>query len=146
VKDSAKTNEPSKTSAETRSNETSRAEQRRHHRLSTDLNVQVSWIDGYGFENETAAVVKNISAGGFGVELDQKRPVGSRLTVRTATHSLACVVRHAQPIRDIHDVLYVGLEILPAPDDAKRAQSLGRLGAALSNAEKASREATSDDE
>lgn len=33
-------------------------EQRRHRRIPTSLNVEVTWVDGFGFERAAAAVVK----------------------------------------------------------------------------------------
>lgn len=105
-------------------------EQRRHRRIPTNLNVQVTWIDAFGFENAAAAVVKDISAGGFGIESCQRRPVGSRLTVTTQTNSMPCVVRH---LRAVRDEFYLGLEILPSLDEiAQTKESLESLRTALS--------------
>ena len=115
---------------ETASIERRRAEQRRHPRLSTNLEVQVCWIDAFGFQNEGTAVVKNISAGGFGIEFGHNRPLGSRLTVRTGTNSIQCLVRHTQPRQG--DV-YLGLEVLPTLEEAGASQSLDRLGTVLSD-------------
>lgn len=105
-------------------------EKRRHRRIPTSLNVQVTWVDAFGFESFAAAVVKDISAGGFGIELCQCRPVGSRLTVTTQTNALRCVVRH---VRESQDVFYIGLELLPSVDEiAKTRESLESLRTALS--------------
>jgi len=105
-------------------------EQRRHRRIPTSLNVQVAWIDAFGFENAAAAVVKDISAGGFGIESGQSRPVGSRLTVTTQANAMRCVVRH---LRTGRDGFYLGLEILPSVDEiAKTKESLESLRTALS--------------
>ena len=105
-------------------------EKRRHRRIPTNLSVEVTWIDAFGFENAAAAVVKDISAGGFGIESYQSRPVGSRLTVATRTNSMRCVVRH---LRAVRDGFYLGLEILPSVHEiATTNESLERLRAALS--------------
>lgn len=106
-------------------------EQRRHRRIPTNLHVEVTWIDAFGFENATTAVVKDISAGGFGIESCQGRPVGSRLTVATPANALRCVVRH---LRKGRDGFYLGLEMLPLIDEiAKTKESLENLRTALSH-------------
>ena len=105
-------------------------EQRRHRRIPTNLSVQVTWIDAFGFENVAPAVVRDISAGGFGIEAYQGRPVGSRLTVTTQADSMRCVVRH---LRAARGGFYLGLEILPSVDEiANTKDSLERLQTALS--------------
>jgi len=106
------------------------ADQRRHHRLSTNLNVQVSWIDAFGFQNDEVAVVKNVSAGGFGIEFGHNRPLGSRLTVRTENNSMQCVVRHTQARPG---GFHLGLEALPSVEQRGTSQSLDRLATALSD-------------
>jgi hypothetical protein len=104
-------------------------DQRRHRRIPTNLNVEVTWVGGFGFEKKAAAVVKDISAGGFGIESCHYRPVGSRLTVNTQTTAMRCIVRH---IREQSDGFYIGLEILPSVDDiAKTQESLESLRLAL---------------
>lgn len=106
-------------------------EQRRHRRIPTNLHVEVTWIDAFGFENATAAVVKDISAGGFGLESCQGRPVGSRLTVATPANALQCVVRH---LRKRRDGFHLGLEMLPSIDEiGKTKESLESLRTALSH-------------
>jgi hypothetical protein len=105
-------------------------EQRRHRRIPTSLNVEVTWIDAFGFENVAAAVVKDISAGGFGIESSESRPLGSRLTVATQASSMQCVVRH---VSATEDGFRLGLEILPSVDEiARKKESLDSLRAALS--------------
>ena len=105
-------------------------EQRRHRRIPANLNVQVTWIDAFGFENAAPAVVRDVSAGGFGIELGQSRPVGSRLTLATQANAMRCVVRH---IRSGRGRFYLGLEILPSVDEiAKTKESLESLRTALS--------------
>ena len=106
------------------------AEQRRHRRIPASIDVQTSWIDGFGSEVCAPAVVKNISAGGFCIEAVYKRPVGSRLAVKSPQHLMQCVVRHVQP----HDGrFYHGLEIVPLLVEAAAERSLYSLGSALSD-------------
>lgn len=105
-------------------------EQRRYRRIPANLDVQTSWIDGFGAEVCAPGVVKNISAGGFCIEADYSRPVGSRLAVRSATHWMQCIVRHVQPH---DDRFYHGLEILPWLVEAAVERSLYSLGSALSD-------------
>jgi PilZ domain len=116
-------------------------EQRRYRRFSTTLDVEIFWQDEYGLPCVSPAVVRNVSAGGFGIELGRKPPVGSLVTVRTLKSSMQCVVRHAQPDQGAY---LVGVEMLPAPDGTTPTQSLERLAAALSAARKASLEFSSD--
>ena len=112
------------------SNERLQVEQRRHRRIPTSLNVEVAWVDGFGFKKAAAAVVKDISAGGFGIELYRHRPAGSRLTVTTQTNAMACIVRH---VRAVRDEFYLGLEIMPSVDEITKAkESLENLRTALS--------------
>ena len=110
-------------------------EQRRFRRFSTTLDVEIYWQDEYGLPCVAPAVVRNVSAGGFVVELGAKPPVGSLLIVRTMKESMQCVVRHAQP----HQAAYlVGVELLPTVDGETPSQSLERLAAAMSAARRAS--------
>jgi hypothetical protein len=121
--------------------ETPLIEQRRFRRFSTTLDVEIYWEDEYGLPCVSPAVVRNVSAGGFGIELSQKPPVGSLLTVRTLKSSLQCVVRHVKPDQRAY---LVGVQMLPAPDGTTPTQSLERLAAALSAARKASLESSSE--
>lgn len=103
-------------------------EQRRYRRFSTTLDVEICWRDEYGLPCVSPAVVKNVSAGGFGVALGKEPPVGSLLTVTVLKTSMKCVVRHVQPD---HDAYLVGMEMLPASDGTTPTQSLQRLATAL---------------
>ena len=129
------------TGAEACSAESTVVEQRRHRRISTTLDVRISWQDEFGLQCHAFAVVRDVSAGGFGIELDRQPPLGSLLTVRTLKSSMQCVVRHVQPQQD---TFLVGVEMLPAPDGTTPTQSLERLAASLSAARKASLKARSD--
>ena len=105
-------------------------EQRRHRRVPASIDVQTSWIDGFGDEVFAPAVVKDISAGGFCIEAAYKRPVKSRLTVKTQTHLVQCVVRHVQ---SGNGCFYHGLETVPLLVEAAVERSLHNLGSALSH-------------
>jgi hypothetical protein len=107
-----------------------KVEQRRHPRLPVSLDVQTFWIDGFGAETRAPAVIKDISAGGFCIEANYRRPVGSRLAVKSERHLMQCVVRHVQSRQGL---FYLGLEIVPGlVVDAAASPSLERLGSALS--------------
>ena len=109
-------------------------EQRRHGRFLTALDVEIYWQDEYGLPCVAPAVVRNVSAGGFGISLGRKPPVGSLLTVRTPQTSMPCVVRHTQPDQGAY---LVGVELLPNADGRTPTQSIERLAAALSAARRA---------
>lgn len=106
-----------------------KVEQRRYRRIPTSLNVGIAWIDGFGFESAATAVVRDVSAGGFGIESRQNRPVGSRLKVTTQTNAIPCSVRH---VTGKGDEFYLGLEILPSVDEISQTkESLEGLRIAL---------------
>ena len=108
---------------------TLRKERRGHPRFSTDLDVRLYWQDDIGNLFDAPAAVKNVSADGFGVEVDTGLGIGRLVTVKTPKgSSLYCVVRHVQS--GPKGVL-VGLEALPTPDGEKRLSVLERLSADL---------------
>lgn len=115
--------------------ETLLVEQRRFRRFSTTLDVEIYWQDEYGLPCTAPAVVRNVSAGGFGIAAGRKPPVGSLLTVRTLKNSMQCVVRHTEPDQGAY---LVGVELLPSADGTTPTQSLERLASALSAARRAS--------
>lgn len=104
-------------------------ERRRHLRFSTTLEVQTAWQDEFGMPCGSAGIVRDVSAGGFGVELKQKPPRSALLTVTAMRGSMRCVVRY---VRQEDDCFVVGLELLPESDGTTITQSLERLAAALS--------------
>ena len=116
----------------------SRHSERRHHaRFPTNLSVEAWWQDEFGSPCARAAVVKDASVGGFGLELNAKPPIGALLRVRTEENSLRCVVRHVQ-CRDGR--FRVGVEVLVASNTcAASTKSLARLAAVLSEAGRISR-------
>ena len=108
----------------------SAVEQRRDRRIPTELDVELTWIDAFGFESSASAVVKDISARGLGIQSPERRPGGSRLNVASGENSMRCVVRH---VRSVAEGFYLGLEILPSFDEiAKARESLENLRTELS--------------
>ena len=90
-----------------------RIEQRRSRRFSTTLDVEIYWHDEYRVPCVLPAVVKNVSAGGFGNSLGRKSPVVSLLTVGTPQTSMPCVVRQVHPD---HGAFLIGVALLPIRD------------------------------
>lgn len=106
-----------------------RDERRRHLRFSTTMEVKTTWQDEFGLLCSAHGVVRDVSAGGFGVELERKPPLSALLSVEAMKGSMRCVVRHA---RQEEDRFVVGLELLPELDGTTVTQSLDRLAKALS--------------
>ena len=69
---------------------------RRDPRYPSQTVVLIYWTDARGFPCDACAVIRDVSARGFGIETDQQFPIGQPLTIRTAVNSLECVVRHLQ--------------------------------------------------
>ena len=105
-------------------------ERRRHPRHLAEGQILVHWQSKFGLLRESSALLKNVSAGGFAIELDEKFPVGGVVIVETSERSLQCMVRHVQ--QQPHSFL-VGLEVLSASDDSTCARSLEALSSALSD-------------
>ena len=104
-------------------------EKRLHGRRDTELNVQLYWKDDTGALHDENGVVVNASAGGFGVEASTGLGVGRLVTVRTFEgSSIQCVVRHRQ---DRPDSVLMGLEVVPAANEALQQESLNGLSNAL---------------
>lgn len=111
---------------------TTRKEKRGHPRSTADLDVRLYWQDDIGNLFDAPACVKDISAGGFEVEVDTGLGIGRLATVKTSKgSSLYCVVRHRQS--GPKGVL-VGLEALPTPDAKELLRVLEGLSAALKRA------------
>lgn len=103
-----------------------RVERRRSKRFVTELQVRLCWSDEASRVFEGSGVVRNVSAGGFGVEFSQRLPVDQILTVKTLSSSLPCVVRHVQ---EKAEGVLIGMQVLQPFDD--RMGSLERLSTAL---------------
>jgi hypothetical protein len=103
-------------------------ELRRHPRQPADDVVLLYWADGHGLPQEACAVIRDVSARGFGVETDRRFEIGEAVTVRTPERSLACIVRHAQ---EYPNSFVMGLEILSSSDGSSHESSLANLASAL---------------
>ena len=103
-------------------------EARQHARTPARSVVLIYWQDDARLPCEASSVIRNVSAGGFGMRTDRPFNIGKSITVRTPQRSLACIVRHVQP--EPHSYL-VGLEILSASDGSSLEQSLTSLSNAL---------------
>ena len=120
-------------------NETSRireivtptTERRRHSRQPANQDVLVYWQDKSGLPYEARAVLKNLSARGFAIELAEKFPVGGAITVRTSQGSLQCTIRHVQ---QLPNSFLAGLEVVATSVDGPWERSLDRLRSALASA------------
>ncbi len=107
-----------------------RVERRRHSRYPAQGEVVVYWQNKSGLPCDSSAVLRNVSAFGFAIELVERFPVGGAVTVRTAERSLQCTVRHVQKYPNS---FLVGLEVLGTSDGSACERSLQGLSSALSN-------------
>jgi hypothetical protein len=105
-----------------------REERRRHPRHLAKREVLVYWQNKAGMPCEAAAVVRNVSARGFAIELVERFPVGGAVTVRTSEGSLQCTVRHVQKQPNC---FLAGLEVISISDGSRWERSLKRLSSAL---------------
>ena len=106
-----------------------RKEQRRHQRHAADQQVLVYWQTKSGVPSESSATLRNVSAGGFGIELNERFTVGAVVVVKASERSLQCAVRHVQ---QYSDSFLIGLEVLSTSDGSSLARSLEELSSALS--------------
>ena len=104
------------------------SDHRRDPRRPAQTVVLIYWLDITGLPCEACAVIRDVSARGFGIETDQCFPVGRRLTIRTAASSLECVVRHMQVFPSS---FLDGLEVLSSSDGSSLESSLANLSAAI---------------
>ena len=88
----------------------------------------IYWLDDTGLPCDACAVIRDVSARGFGIETDQPFTVGQALTIRTADSSLECVVRHMQ---EYPNSFLAGLEVLSSSDGSSLEFSLANLTIAL---------------
>lgn len=103
-------------------------EARKYARTPARSVVLIYWQDAAKLPCEAAAIVRDISAKGFGLRTDRSFDIGKSITVRTPQRSLECAVRHVQ--QEPHSYL-VGLEVLSASDGSSLEQSLTSLSNAL---------------
>jgi hypothetical protein len=105
---------------------------RRHHpRYSAGNEVLVCWQDDAGFQCEARAIAEDISASGFGVEIDRSIRLTKIVTVSDPERSLRCAVQH---IQEFSNSFLVGLEVLSSSDDTPLAKSLEKLSSVLAAA------------
>jgi hypothetical protein len=100
------------------------ADHRRDPRRPAQSVVLIYWLDGTGLPCEACAVIRDVSARGFGIETDRCFPVGQSLTIRTPDRSLECVVRHMQ---EHPNSFLAGLQVLSASDGSSLESSLANL-------------------
>jgi PilZ domain len=105
-------------------------ERRRHQRHAAEQQVQICWQSKSGLPRESEATLRNVSAGGFAVELDESFPVDAMVVVKASERWLQCAVRHVQQNSDSY---LIGLEVLAASDGSTLARSLEGLSSALSD-------------
>ena len=104
------------------------AERRRYRRFWVGLNVRVYWQDEQGRQREAPALLRDVSAGGFGIELQDRLEVGMLITVRTMVNSPRCEVRH---MNANEKRVLIGVRVLPSEDGSRHEESLEKLAAAL---------------
>lgn len=117
-----------KTSVENQHCESALEERRTHHRHPANLTVQVYWRGAAGELESAAGVIRNISGGGFGLELERPLEDGQLLSVQTKEGALQCVVRH---VRTDNAKYFVGMEVISASDGSNHERSLKELALVL---------------
>lgn len=105
-----------------------REETRRYERVSAQSVVTIYWQDEAALPCDASAIVRNVSAGGFGLRTEQRFDLGKLITVRTPERSLTCSVRHVQ--EEPFGYL-VGLKIRSSSDGSSLEESLNSLSAVL---------------
>ena len=120
--------EPAEDAGTVRSPEIPAVERRRYRRFWVGLNVRVYWQDEQGRQREAPALLCDVSAGGFGIELQDRLEVGTLVTVRTMVNSPRCEVRH---MRANDKRVLIGVKVLPSEDGSRHEESLEKLAAAL---------------
>lgn len=105
-----------------------RTDHRRDPRHPAQTVVLIYWLDDARLPCDACAVIRDVSARGFGIETDQNFFVGQALTIRTAERSLQCVVRHMQ---ELPNSFLAGLEVLSSSDGSSLEFSLANLASNL---------------
>ena len=112
-------------------------EQRKHRRIAANLGVRVYWQAGPGPLYDALGVVKDVSAGGFGIELERELSRGELISVETPEGSLQCIVRH---VKQTPRGRRIGVEVMAASDGSNHRRSLDNLRIALAAREKGTEE------
>ena len=110
-----------------------RIDRRRSRRFLTELRVRLCWQDEGSRLCDGPGAIRNVSAGGLGIEFSQRLPIDQLLTVRTFSSALQCVVRHVQ---ERTEGFLVGVQVLRSPDGLQ--ETLERLSAAVEASERRS--------
>lgn len=106
-----------------------RAEQRKHPRRAVHFLVRVFWQQDHSADLiEAPGLIRDVSAGGIGIELTQSLPKGKLLSVQTTAGALQGVVRH---VRQFSNGYIVGMEVLSASDGSNHRRSLRNLEIAV---------------
>jgi len=99
-------------------------EQRKRPRHSTGLDVRICWQDSAGKLLDAPAIVRNVSDTGLGVEVNDRFPEGTLLSITTHEGSLQGVVRHVQ---EQYSSYFTGIEILGTSGGIDHLRSLENL-------------------
>ena len=125
---------PDSSRSATESSDHPKLEQRRkHRRVAASLGVRVYWQAGPGSLCGALGIVKDVSAGGFGILLQRELPRGELISVETAEGSLQCIVRHVKQTPRGH---LMGVEVMAGSDGSNHRRSLDNLRIALAAREK----------
>ena len=106
-----------------------RVEQRTDRRYNKEFGVRLYWLGDSADLRDIPGVVKDISAGGFGIEVDHPFLVGQLVSVGTSEGSLQCVVCHVR--RRQNEIYRLGMKILSASDGSNHKRSLENLDIAV---------------
>lgn len=104
-------------------------EQRKDRRYNKEFGVRLYWLGDSADLREIPGVVKDISAGGFGIDVDQPFIVGQLVSVGTSEGALQCSVCHVRPGQN--QTYRVGMKILSASDGCDHKRSLENLDIAV---------------
>ena len=128
---------PDRSRVETGSNALQKVEQRKHRRIAANLGVRVYWQVGPGPLYDALGIVRDVSAGGFGILLERELSRGELVSVETVEGSLQCIVRH---VKETPRGRLIGVEVMAASDGSNHRRSLDNLRIALAAAEKSHQE------
>ena len=113
-------------------------QRRKHRRVAANLGVRVYWqAAGSSSLRDALGIVKNVSAGGFGILLQRELSRGELISVETAEGSLQCVIRH---VKQTPRGLLTGAEVMAASNGSNHRRSLDNLKIALATEEKGAEE------
>ena len=128
---------PDGSQVSTRSSGLPKREQRKHRRVAANLGVRVYWQAGPGPLYDARGIVKDVSAGGFGILLERDLSRGELISVETPEGSLQCIVRH---VKQTPRGRLIGVEVKAASDGSNHRRSLDNLRIVLAAAEKGAQE------